>query len=121
MKPASVTWPILRPSDSRISELTTGTVTFARSSLTSRVRLPDWTVSVTLEPAGPLISAVAALEDLPLSGRPLAFVIRSPALMPPFFAGEPSKTVSTRRPSSACSTFMPTPSNAPFVASWKLW
>ena len=73
---------------------------------------------MTVVPAGPLISVVACSEVLPASDSPSTAVITSPVLMPPRWAGEPSNTVSTRSPRSTSATFIPTPSNAPSVASW---
>ena len=64
-------------------------------------------------PAGPLIRAVATSLDTPAIERPFTAVMNSPFLMPAFLAGEPSKTLITRRPRRSSSTFMPTPSNSP--------
>ena len=74
-------------------------------------------MSVTGVPAGPLISVVACSDVLPASECPSTAVITSPVRIPPRWAGEPSNTVSTRSPRFTSATFMPTPSNAPSVAS----
>jgi hypothetical protein len=60
---------------------------------------------------------VASSEETPRSERPLTATISSPDLIPPRAAGEPLNTVSTRSPRGTSSTFMPTPSKAPWVAS----
>jgi hypothetical protein len=108
----------LRPSLRTIRDSTTGTSTLARLSLTSRgSSLPVATVRVTDVPARPLIRVVASSDDAPLSGRPLTAVISSPGLSPPLAAGEPLNTVRMRSPFGTSSTFIPTPSKAPWVAS----
>ncbi len=108
----------MRPSLRIIFDSTTGTSTFARSSLTSRgLSFPLTTVSVTFVPARPLMRVVASSDDAPLSGFPLTAMISSPGSSPPLAAGEPLKTVRMRSPRGTSSTFMPTPSKAPSVAS----
>ena len=122
VNPARRTCAILRPRDCSISASTTGTSTRARSSRMSRGdRLPETTESVTSVPDGPLISVVACSEVFPASERPSTAVITSPPRIPPRSAGESSNTVSTFRPRATSATFMPTPSNAPSVASWNSW
>ena len=90
--------------------------------MTSRgFSLPVTTVSFTSVPALPLMRVVACSEDVPRNEVPLTAMISSPGLSPPLAAGEPLKTVRTRRPRGTSSTFMPTPSKAPSVASWNDW
>ena len=74
VKPARCTWPTLREPWRSIEDSTTGMSTCARSSLTSRSRLPDFTVSVTDVPAGPLMRAVEASEEEPAIERPLTAI-----------------------------------------------
>ena len=47
----------------------------------------------TFVPAGPLMRAVATSLDTPAIERPFTAVMKSPCLMPPSFAGEPSNTL----------------------------
>ena len=108
----------MRPSSRTIRDSTTGTSTRARSSVTSRgFSLPVTTVSVTSVPARPLMRVVACSEEAPFSVFPFTAMISSPGFRPPLAAGEPLNTVRMRSPRWTSSTFMPTPSNAPCVAS----
>jgi hypothetical protein len=78
-------WPFER----RISALTTGISTSARSRSSSRVSPFERTVSRTDEPAGPLILVVDSSELSPAIDRPSTWVITSPGFNPPRSAGEP--------------------------------
>ena len=89
VKPARRTWPTLREPRRSIEDSTTGMSTCARWSLTSRSRLPDFTVSVTGVPAGPLMRAVEASDEEPAIERPLTPTTTSPGFRPPLSAGEP--------------------------------
>jgi hypothetical protein len=77
------------------------------------------TVSVTVVPAGPLMSATASSEVIPSSDRPSTATIRSPLRRPARSAGEPSKIVAIFSPRRTSCTVMPTPSNWPPLTSWK--
>jgi hypothetical protein len=72
----------------RIADATTGISTDARSSETSRDRLPERTVRRTGVPAGPLIWVVDSSELCPAIGLPSTWVMRSPGFSPPRAAGE---------------------------------
>ena len=97
----------------------TGTSIRARSSVSVRGAAVSGSTTSrrTFVPAGPLMRAVATSLDTPAIERPFTAVMKSPFLMPPFLAGEPSKTLSTRRPRRSSSTFIPTPSNSPSTDS----
>ena len=87
VKPASRTHAIFLPSLRSTSDCTIGMSTLARSSVTRR---PSRSLSLTVEPAGPLISAVDSSEVLPASERPLTSTMMSPTFSPPSLAGESS-------------------------------
>ncbi len=61
--------------------------TFARLSVSVR---PSLSFIWTVEPDGPLISAVDWSDVLPASDLPLTATITSPSFRPPSFAGESS-------------------------------
>ena len=90
MKPASATHAIFLPSVALdLGSATIGMSTLARLSVSAcAVALAQ--PSVTVVPAGPLISAVDSSEVLPASDLPLTLTMTSPAFRPPSLAGEPS-------------------------------
>ena len=89
VKPASRTQAIFLPPERSIRLSTIGMSTFARFEL-EPLACRRGTPSVTVVPAGPLISSVASSEVLPASDLPLTLTIRSPGFRPPSFAGESS-------------------------------
>ena len=101
--------------------MATGTSMRSRSTCTVRVSDPPGVKisSSTFVPAGPLMRPVARALLRPAIERPLTDRIRSCLRMPACFAGEPSKTFSTRSPRLSFSTLMPTPSKWPETDSWK--
>ena len=98
---------------------TSGTSIFLRGTLTECIgAVPWWRMpSVTVVPAGPRIRPVETSAGFPSVVLPLTATIRSPAVMPACFAGEPSNTIRTSRPFFVFveSIVMPTPSNWPLM------
>ena len=50
---------------------------------------------------------------------PLTPTISSPRRMPPLAAGDPAKTLATRRPDRTAATSIPTPEKRPVLSAWK--
>ncbi len=102
--------------------LTFGSETSARVRVSSRTLpvLASSTPIVTWVPSGPLIIAVASVLVTPAIDLPSTETIVSPASIPAAAAGEPGKTLATRRPRLTSITESPIPEKWPSISWLKL-
>src|SRR6478735_6275273 len=94
-------------------EVTGGTFTFARPTVSVRRLPPETTVSRTFVPGLPRIFEVATSLGLPAIDSPATATIVSPRRRPAFLAGEAGRTSEMRSPFFVVETVTPIPENSP--------
>ena len=99
--------------------LTLTTLISSRTMVTGKVRFSDLRkmVKTTLVRGSPRMRLTASFKLSPRTAVSSTLVIRSPDLMPPRSAGEPSMGETTFTKPSSWVISMPTPTNRPAVPS----